>query len=130
MNFPKREIVERIKKQYPVGCRVELIHMDDPYTKIPEGTKGTVEVVDDTATIHVKWDNGSHLGIVYGEDSCRKLDSVTTICYGKEDVWDSRKDAIAHFEEGIMMSDGSEQDRYVKIVTELKLGMEVATDEY
>lgn len=130
MNFPKKEIVERIKKQYPVGCRVELLHMDDPYTKIPEGTKGTVEVVDDTATIHVKWDNGSHLGIVYGEDSCRKLDSVRTICYGKTDVWDSRKEAIAHFEEGISMSEGSEQDRYVKIVTELKLGMEVATDEY
>ncbi len=130
MNFPKKEIVERIKKQYPVGCRVELLHMDDPYTKIPEGTKGTVEVVDDTATIHVKWDDGSHLGIVYGEDSCRKLDSVRTICYGKTDVWDSRKEAIAHFEEGISMSEGSEQDRYVKIVTELKLGMEVATDEY
>ena len=37
--------------------------MDDPYTKIPEGTKGTVLVVDDTGTIHVKWDNGSSLGI-------------------------------------------------------------------
>ncbi len=130
MNFPRKETVDRLRKEYPEGTRVALVHMDDPYTKIPEGTKGTVMCVDDTATIHVKWDNGSSLGIVYGEDSCRKLDNVKTICYGKEQIWDFRTDAIRHFKEGIASSEGSEQDRYVKIVTELELGMEVATDEY
>lgn len=129
MNFPSREIVEQVKKEYPEGTRVELLHMDDPYRHIPAGTKGTVMVVDDTATIHVRWDNGSTLGVVYGEDSCRKLKTVKTICYGKEDVWDSREEAIRHFEEGILCSEGSEQDRYVKIVAELSLGMEVATDD-
>ena len=73
MNFPNENIVKRIKAEYPEGTRVELVHMDDPYTKIPEGTKGTVLVVDDTGTIHVKWDNGSSLGVVYDEDSCRKI---------------------------------------------------------
>ncbi len=73
MNFPSESTVKRIKVEYPEGTRVELVHMDDPYTKIPEGTKGTVLVVDDTGTIHVKWDNGSSLGIVYGEDSCKKI---------------------------------------------------------
>ncbi len=73
MNFPSESTVKRIKAEYPEGARVELVHMDDPYTKIPEGTKGTVMVVDDTGTIHVKWDNGSSLGIVYGEDSCKKI---------------------------------------------------------
>ena len=73
MMFPRREIVDRIKAEYPAGTRVELVSMNDPYTKIPEGTKGTVMVVDDTGTIHVKWDNGSSLGIVYGEDSCKKI---------------------------------------------------------
>ncbi|WP_026524736.1 DUF4314 domain-containing protein [Butyrivibrio sp. MB2005] len=73
MNFPSEKTVKRIKAKYPEGTRVELVHMDDPYTKIPEGTLGTVQVVDDTGTIHVKWDNGSSLGIVYGEDSCRKI---------------------------------------------------------
>ena len=73
MNFPNESIVKRIKAEYPEGTRVELVHMDDPYTKIPEGTKGTVQVVDDTGTIHVKWDNGSSLGVVYGEDSCKKI---------------------------------------------------------
>ncbi len=73
MNFPNENIVKRIKAEYPEGTRVELVHMDDPYTKIPEGTKGTVLVVDDTGTIHVKWDNGSSLGVVFGEDSCKKI---------------------------------------------------------
>ena len=73
MRFPRRETVDRVKRDYPAGTRVELVHMEDPYTKIPEGTKGTVRCVDDTGTIFVDWDTGSGLGIVYGEDLCRKL---------------------------------------------------------
>lgn len=73
MFFPPRDIVERIKKEYPSGTRVELLHMDDPYRDMAPGIKGTVSVVDDTGTIHVDWDNGSRLGVVYGEDSCRKV---------------------------------------------------------
>ena len=71
-NFPSREIVERIKKQYPVGCRVELVKMDDPQAP-PIGTKGIVYGVDDSGSILVNWDNGSGLNVVYGVDSCRKL---------------------------------------------------------
>ena len=73
MFFPDRKIVERIKKEYPSGTRVELISMNDPYRDIPSGTRGTVAGVDDTGTIHVHWDNGVCLGVVYGEDSCRKI---------------------------------------------------------
>ena len=73
MRFPNSKVVESIRKRYPQGTRVELVNMEDPYTKIPEGTKGTVRCVDDTGTIFVDWDTGSGLGIVYGEDLCRKL---------------------------------------------------------
>ena len=73
MFFPPREFVDRIKKEYPSGTRVELVSMNDPYRHFDAGLKGTVSCVDDTGTIHVDWDNGSHLGIVYGEDSCRKI---------------------------------------------------------
>jgi len=73
MRFPNREVVERIRKQYPVGCRVELLRMDDVQAP-PIGTKGTVTGVDDTASILVNWDNGSSLNVVYGEDLCRKLE--------------------------------------------------------
>ena len=66
--------LEMIRKNYPVGARVELIHMDDPYNKkLVPGCKGTVRVVDDMGTIHVSWDCGSSLGVVYGEDQCRVI---------------------------------------------------------
>mgnify|MGYP003772668815 CR=1 FL=1 len=70
--FPSREIIERIRAQYPVGCRVELVKMDDLQAP-PIGTKGTVTGVDDIGSIMVLWDNGSSLHVVYGEDSCRKI---------------------------------------------------------
>ena len=72
-NFPSHETVERIRKRYPVGCRVELVYMNDPYTKLKPGDRGTVTMVDSIGTIFVNWDCGSGLGIVYGEDSCRIL---------------------------------------------------------
>jgi hypothetical protein len=72
-NFPSRATVERIRKQYPTGCRVELLRMDDVQAP-PIGTKGTVTGVDDTASIMVNWDNGSGLNVVYGEDLCRRCD--------------------------------------------------------
>lgn len=128
MFFPPRDIVEWIKKEYPSGTRVELIELNDPYRHFDAGLKGTVSCVDDTGTIHVDWDNGCHLGIVYGEDSCRKLDSVKTICYGEEKVWDNRDEASAFFLKGMTMSEGSEQSRYTKIYTEIMMGMAVCTD--
>ncbi len=75
INFPSRETVVRIRKQYPVGCRVELLRMDDPQAP-PIGTKGTVRYVDDIGSLGVAWDNGSSLQVVYGEDLCRKLEDA------------------------------------------------------
>ena len=70
-----KETLETLRKTFTVGSRVELLHMDDPYnTKLVPGCRGTVKGVDDTGTIHVSWDCGSSLGIVYGEDSCRRID--------------------------------------------------------
>ena len=74
MRFPNKEIVEQVRKAYPVGCRVELVQMDDTQAP-PVGTKGTVRGVDDTASIMVRWDNGSGLNVVYGVDICRPFPS-------------------------------------------------------
>ena len=73
MRYPSHETVERLRAMYPKGTRVELISMDDPYREMPSGLKGTVKAVDDMATIHIAWDNGSSLGAVYGVDTIRKL---------------------------------------------------------
>ena len=73
MFFQSRDIVEKVRKEYPIGTRVELVRMDD-FQAHPIGTKGTVRGVDDTASILVSWDNGSSLNVVYGIDQCRKID--------------------------------------------------------
>lgn len=72
-NFPCRETVEQVRKLYPTGCRVELVTMDDPYSKLTPGDCGTVRMVDDTGTVFVGWDKGESLGIVYGVDRIRKV---------------------------------------------------------
>ena len=40
-NLPSREIVEQLRRTYPAGTRVELVYMNDPYTKLRPGDRGT-----------------------------------------------------------------------------------------
>lgn len=72
MRFPSKEAVEYIRREYPVGTRVELVKMVDPQAP-PIGTKGTVLGVDDIGSVMVVWDNGCGLSVAYGEDICRKV---------------------------------------------------------
>ena len=74
MRTLRRETIEHLRKCFPRGSRVELLQMDDPQAP-PIGTLGTVIGIDDLGTIHVNWDNGSGLGVAYGEDACRRIDN-------------------------------------------------------
>ena len=67
-----KEMLEMLKKEFVSGTRVVLVKMEDDYSTLKEGDKGTVVAVDDLGTIHVDWDNGSSLGLVFGEDICLK----------------------------------------------------------
>lgn len=71
MRIPSKETIARLRARYPKGTRIELAAMDDPYTKLPTGLRGTVEFVDDMGTIHTRWDNGFGLGVVYGADQIK-----------------------------------------------------------
>ena len=74
MNRLTPEMLKSLWEQYPVGCRVRLNHMNDPFRPdLKEGALGTVLRVDDIGTIHVSWDCGSSLGVVLGEDSCTRI---------------------------------------------------------
>lgn len=73
MRSLRKETIEHLRKSFPRGCRVELVRMDDPQAP-PIGTLGTVIGVDDLGTIHVNWDNGNCLGVVFGADDCRRID--------------------------------------------------------
>ena len=75
MNYINKEVLQHIREQYPVGARVELTKMHDAYnTTLYPGAKGTVLFVDNIGTIHVAWDCGSSLGVVFGEDACTVID--------------------------------------------------------
>jgi len=58
----------RIEYAEPQGRRVVLVRCTDPYTTLKPGTEGTVQFVDDAGTVHVRWDDGSTLGMIPGED--------------------------------------------------------------
>lgn len=51
-----------------VEQRVRLVRTSDPYTNLQPGDEGAVMMIDDIGTLHVRWDNGSTLGLVPGED--------------------------------------------------------------
>jgi len=73
MRIPNEATIAQLRRNFPAGCRVELLRMDDPQAP-PIGTCGTVIGVDDIGSIIVDWDNGSGLNVAYGEDACRRID--------------------------------------------------------
>jgi hypothetical protein len=60
------------KKIVKVGDRVELISMNDTWTKLEKESKGIVFKIekeeDDEALIWVEWDNGEKLALLNGID--------------------------------------------------------------
>ena len=73
MKLPSREQVEALRREYPVGTLVELIHMDDVAAP-PPGTIGEVVYVDDMCQLGVRWSNGSGLSLIPGVDSFRRVE--------------------------------------------------------
>jgi Domain of unknown function (DUF4314) len=55
------------------GQRIELIRCADPYTRLRPGARGTISFEDSVGTVHVDWDDESHLGLIPGEDTWRFL---------------------------------------------------------
>lgn len=93
MTHPSAEQIEQLRTEFPVGSRVELVKMDDPYrTDLVPGTKGTVTCVDDSGSIHVNWDCHSSLAVIYGVDVC-KIVHDSSIHFDPSD-WDSMIDLM------------------------------------
>jgi len=75
--FPSREQVERLRKQYPKGTRIELIAMVDEFTTLKSGDRGTVDYVDDAGQIGMVWDSGSRLSLIPNVDRFRKVQRMS-----------------------------------------------------
>lgn len=78
MNYPSREYIEHLREKHPVGSRIQLDELSDPYSKLKSGEAGNLLFIDDIGTYHVKWDNGSALGLVPGEDRFSILPPYTS----------------------------------------------------
>ena len=66
--FKTHEEVRNLRKRYPKGTKVRLINMNDIQAP-PVNTEGKVTFIDDAGQIHVKWDTGSTLALIVGEDT-------------------------------------------------------------
>ena len=73
MPFPSRSQVDFTRSCYPPGTRIVLSRMNDPFSPVEPGTRGTVRYVDDAGQVGVAWDNGRSLSLIPGVDSFRKL---------------------------------------------------------
>lgn len=65
---------EYARRHYPVGTKIRLLAMNDPYDPVPPGTIGTVTCVDDAGQLHMDWQNGRTLALVPGVDSFEVLE--------------------------------------------------------
>lgn len=68
MRTASKTTVEAMRRDL-IGKRIRLVHTSDLYTNLRPGDEGTIDYIDDVGTVFAEWDNGSGLGLVYGEDS-------------------------------------------------------------
>ena len=68
--MPSRTRLEALRQRY-VGKRIELEYTSDAYTNLKPGDQGTVWGVDDIGSLMIKWDSGSNLSMIPGEDRVR-----------------------------------------------------------
>ena len=75
MKFPNKAYLEQLRKQYPIGTKLQMITMRNEKYPIPPGTVGEVTHIDDLGSIHMKWQNGSSLALIPEVDSFKVLEA-------------------------------------------------------
>jgi hypothetical protein len=61
-------------KNIKIGDRIELLSINDSWTKLEKGSKGTVKKIEtDQELIWIDWDNGEKLALLHGIDKYKKL---------------------------------------------------------
>jgi hypothetical protein len=78
MRFPTKDELERLRQEFPAGCRIVLDSMDDPQAP-GAGTQGVCRGMDDAGNILASWDGGGSLNVAYGADTCHRVASEAEI---------------------------------------------------
>ena len=73
MRMPSKELLEQLRKDYPIGCKVKLLKMSDVQAP-PIGTICEVLGINDIGDLMVAWSNGSGLNVVFREDIAIRID--------------------------------------------------------
>ncbi len=120
--------LQELREIYTPGTKVRLLKMDDAQAP-PLGTIGKVRNVDDLGTIHISWESGGGLGVVWGEDKIVLVDKVITICKGEKRIWEKKEIAIEFFAKAMIEGKGDELWRYFYVICNILLGFTVCTDK-
>ena len=117
----QRDIIgkEAVGYPYPTDWIEKLFikYRDLEYIKEILNTKSKNEVYDEIRVIP--------------DGALIDVETVVTVCYGKEETWDSREEAEEHFLGYILRTNvGSERDRYINIFCKLKNGEDYCTDSF
>ena len=114
--FPSQEEVKRIREKYPVGTTIILDHMGNDPHPIPDGTKGTVQHVDDAGTLHCVFENGRSQAVRLPKEYRFSSDEVIINRIGeivllmpKTSKWDSFMKAIDLFSDDFMKDGRDDQ---------------------
>lgn len=80
------------------GMRVRVLSMVDDPNPVLAGTEGTIVLIDDMGTLHVKWDDGRRLGLIPGIDRYvlepEEFSNLMDDAFSTIDEADSGKNAI------------------------------------
>ena len=58
-----------IENKIKIGDRIELIEINDTWTKLEKGSKGTViKIEEDQELLWIEWDNGEKIALLDGID--------------------------------------------------------------
>lgn len=98
MMFPDRATIDRLREQFPKGCRIVLDAMDDPFHHIPPGTQGVCHGVDDAGGVMTAWDDGNgSLSVAYGADRAHRVASEEEIKVSLNWLGKRQRDATGPF---------------------------------
>ena len=71
--------LEFLREQFPQGSRIKLKELKEGPPQTENIPLGTLDHIDDDGVFHMKWENGSSLGLVLGEDRFTVLPPEPTL---------------------------------------------------